>query len=86
MTDEIPDDYDRDDGWSDSKGVEMCPDCQVIFSPNGGYTGAVYDQQGRRFEHYSDTDPMGGPFFCPDCWELLDANKKQAEHQTLGEF
>ena len=86
MTDKTPSDYDRDDGWSESRGVEICPECTIIFSANGGYTGPVYDQNGRQYDHHMNTDPGDGPFFCPDCWEILEANRKAAENKSIEDY
>lgn len=86
MTDKTPSDYEIDAGWSDSKGAEICPECRIVYSPNGGYTGTVYDRQGRRYEYHSDTAPKDGPFFCPDCWEILEANRKASENKSIEDY
>ena len=86
MTDATPSDYDKNDGWSESKGVEICPECNIVYSPNGGYTGSVYDQQGRKYKFQSNTDPANGPFFCPDCWEIVEANQKASENKSIEEY
>lgn len=82
----LPNDYDPSDGFNDSKGCEQCPHCNRIYSSNGGYIGPVYDQQGTRYEFWHDTNPSESPFFCPDCWEELDANRKREENESLTEW
>ena len=86
MSEPIPSDYDKDDGWNEQNGLEECPHCGTLYSGNGGYTSTVYDQNGRRYEHHGDSDPMDGPFFCESCWDELEANKNAQEHKTLGEY
>jgi len=86
MTGTLPDDYDKADGFNDQQGIEQCPHCETVYSPNGGYAGPVYDQRGREFEYHIDTEPGQGPFFCEDCWPELATNQKQAENQSLGDF
>lgn len=86
MTDDLPGDYTSQDGWNEEQGVEQCPRCETKFTANGGHIGEVYDSSGRRYEHFLDTEAGTGPFFCPDCWEVLETNRKQSENQTLGAF
>lgn len=86
MSEPTTDDYDKSDGWSDEQGCEICPHCELLYSGNGGYMGTVYDSRGRQYEHFYDTDPGQGPFFCPDCFEELDTNRKAAENATLEGF
>lgn len=86
MTDETPSDYDKDDGWSESKGVEICPHCEIIYSPSGGYSDSVYDKRRRQYEHHLDTDPGDGPFFCPECWDELQTNQKASENKSIEEY
>lgn len=86
MSDTLPEDYNGSDGWNDDQGCEQCPHCGTLYSPNSGHIGPVYDSAGREYEYYLDTDPGNGPFFCPDCWPELEANRKQAANHTLGEF
>lgn len=82
----IPSDYDADDGWNDQQGIEMCPHCEQIYSPNGGYTDTVYDQNGTKYSHNLATDPADGPFFCESCWNELQANKNAQEHKTFDKY
>jgi len=86
MTQTLPDDYDKADGFNEEKAIEQCPHCEQTYSPNGGYLGPVWDQSGRRYDHHTDSDPSDGPFFCQDCWHELEANQKRAENQSLGDF
>jgi len=85
MTD-LPTDYDKEDGFSNEKGCEICPHCGSPWSMNGGNQGSAFDKQGREYEFYINTDPAKGPFFCADCWPELETNQKQSENKTLGEF
>lgn len=90
MTDQpsvaIPHDYTIEDGYDEQSGLELCPCCGVKYSANGGYMGAVFDQDGQRYGIIYDSDPDGGPFFCADCWDELDINRKAAENRTLEDF
>jgi hypothetical protein len=87
MTDsKTPSDFDSSDGWIEDRGIEKCADCGVYFSANGGYTGPVYDQDGTRYETHLDTDPVDAPFFCPDCWAVLDANRRSQLHRSLDAY
>lgn len=86
MTDALPSDYDKEDGYNPDNGLEHCPLCEQQFGGQGGHLGEVYDQNGRRFEHFMNTDSTKGPFFCPDCWPELERNQKQSENKSLGEF
>jgi hypothetical protein len=86
MTDgTLPSDYDASDGMGDN-GIEQCPHCGQSYSPNGGHTGPVYDDRGREYETHLDTDPGDAPFFCPDCWPELEANRKASENKQLEDF
>lgn len=85
-TNALPSDYEREDGWDADRALNLCPHCETIYSGNGGYLGPVYNQDGKEFETYLDTDPNKGPWFCRDCWDELEANRKQAENAQLGEF
>lgn len=86
MNKKTPADYDRGDGFNKENGLEECPHCDKLYCANGGYIGEVYDKQGQKHESFLDTNPADGPFFCPDCWAELDANKKASEHYQLTEF
>jgi hypothetical protein len=86
MKDPTPNDYDSSDGWDDLNGVEKCPHCGTLFCGNGGYTGEVYDQNGDHYEHFYDTDPDAGPFFCPDCWQQLETNRLGHENASITEW
>jgi len=81
----LAEDYDPDDGFVEV-GLEQCPHCEIEYSANGGHIGTVYDGRGREYDNYLDTDPMDGPFFCPDCWKELEANRKATENKTLTEW
>jgi len=86
MTDKtLAQDYDVGDGFVEV-GLEQCPHCEMEYSPNGGYTGTVYDANGREYENYIFTEPENGPFFCPECWKELEANRKATENQSLTEW
>jgi hypothetical protein len=86
-TDKLPEHFDSSDGWSDkAAGLEQCPVCERVYSPNGGYTGPVYDETGTRYETHLDTEPGQGPYFCMACWPELEANRKAKENKTLGEY
>lgn len=82
----IPQDYDKDDGYDDEQGFEKCPHCGQKLGTETGHLGTVYDQRGREYEHFHNTDPGQGPFFCPDCWPELERNEKQSENTALEEF
>lgn len=86
MTDTLPSDYDTQDGWDDDNGIDVCPHCELVYSPNGGHMGEVFDQSGRKYEHYLNTEPGDGPFFCPDCWDELETNRKASENNSLEDF
>jgi hypothetical protein len=79
-------DYDRSDGWNANRGLNLCPHCERLYSGNGGYIGPVFNQDGREFETYFDTDPSKGPWFCKSCWTELERNQKQDENRTLTEW
>lgn len=81
-----PSDYDYEDGWKDDGSCERCPHCKVIYSPNGGYIGTVYDTDGTEYDWYIDTDPTDGPFLCADCWDELETNRKRAENAAITDF
>lgn len=82
----LPSDYDTGDGWNEEQGCEQCPHCGTVYSPNSGHVGPVYDSDGREYEFHLDTDPGDGPFFCPDCWDELDANRRATENRQLTEY
>jgi len=82
----MPSDYDREDGLSDDTLLEQCPHCERTYSGNGGYLGPVYDDRGREFTTYLDTDPKQGPFYCEECWPELLRNRKQSKNHSLGDF
>lgn len=87
MTDApTPSDYDIEDGWDDDGGLEQCAHCERQFSGEGGYHGTVYDQAGREYEYFLNTDSGNAPFFCPDCWPELKANRRARENQSLAAF
>lgn len=80
------DDYDAADGWDEEQSIEQCPHCGVLYSANGGYVGTVYGQNGREYDHFHDTEPDDGPFFCPKCWHELETNRRAAENATITEW
>lgn len=82
----IPTDYDASDGWDDQNGLEKCPHCGKQYGGQSGHFGAVYTQGGRKFDHFTDTDPGDGPFFCPECWPELQANQRAIENRSLEDF
>ena len=86
MSQTTPEDYDHEDGFHVESGLERCPHCKQRYSSNGLYTGPIYDQDGTEYDHYLDSDPMDGPFFCADCWVELDTNRKASEHKSLSEW
>lgn len=81
-----PASYGADDGYDDSRGIDMCPHCETALSANDGIVGPVYDKQGRAFETIYDTDPTERPFFCPDCFAELDRNEKRQTNATLNQY
>lgn len=85
MTGKLPSDYTAEDGCKDN-GTEKCPHCGLEYSGEGGYHATVFDQQGREYANFLDTDPGKGPFFCPECWDELETNKKASENQSLGDY
>ena len=84
MTKTVPTDYDLDDGFDDT--VEICPHCEIAMGTEGGYHGPVYDTGGRRYDHFLDTEPADGPFFCPGCFKQLEQNRREAENESLEAF
>lgn len=86
MTDALPSDFGHEDGWNDESGHEECPVCGLTMGTENGYHEDVYDKHGRHYEFFLNTDAGDGPFFCPDCWPQLEANKKASENQTLADF
>lgn len=82
----VPSDYDTEDGWNKDSGLEYCPHCEKQFGAEGGYHGTVYDQSGRRYEYFLNTEAGNGPFFCPDCWDELRVNQRAQENQSLAAF
>jgi len=81
----VPSDYDGDDGWGEN-GLEQCPHCGDQLGGEAGRHEDVYDQRGRHFEYFLDTDSSKGPFFCPECWEELDRNRKAAKNDSLEAY
>jgi len=86
MSDKVPTDYDKSDGWSDEQGCECCPHCGDPWSMNGGMQGPAFDTDGRKYDYYTNADPTQTPLFCRECWSELDKNRKQQENQTLTEW
>jgi len=86
MTDKTPSDFESIDGWIEDSALEKCPVCERVYSGNGGYVETVYDQQGKEYDHYLDTEPGDGPYFCADCWPELEANRKAKENKSLEEY
>jgi hypothetical protein len=86
MTDApLPSDYSIEDGFSEN-GMEKCPHCEQQFGGESGHHGTVYDQQGREYEYFLNTDSGKGPFFCPECWPELEANRNAEQNHGLGDF
>lgn len=84
MSDPVPSDYDASDGWDES-GEEQCPHCEGSIWPER-YSGAVIDKQGRRYEHFTDTEPGTGPFFHPVCWDELETNRRAEQNASITEW
>lgn len=84
MSETTPDDYQASDGVDDAL-VDQCPHCERSLHPDI-YHGLVYKSDGTEYEHIMDTDAIDRPFFCPDCFKELDANRKANQHKTLGEY
>ncbi|WP_256545384.1 hypothetical protein [Halobellus inordinatus] len=82
----LPSDYDAEDGFDSSRGVDTCPHCGVELAPQTGRHAPVFDQAGRKYGTIFDTDPMDRPFFCEECWQELDANQKASENESLERF
>lgn len=82
----VASDYTTADGYDSEQGINKCPRCDVVYSANGGYFETVYDETGRSYASIYETDPMDGPFFCRECWRVLDANERRQSHRTLREF
>ena len=80
------DGYDKEDGWYKDAGIEQCPHCETPHSPNGGYVGVVFDKHGTRFDTLYESDPKQGPYFCADCFEELETNRRKQQNIGLGEF
>jgi len=80
----LPGDYDASDGIGDG-GIEQCPHCGTSYDL-GNHTGPVYDSSGRKYGNLLDTDPGNGPFFCPECWPELEANRKATKHRQLHDY
>jgi hypothetical protein len=78
--------YSVEDGFDDTAGLEQCPVCETTYSINSSFYGPVWDDGGNRYEYYTETDPMDGPFFCEDCWPRYQAHRAGVEHTTLDEF
>lgn len=81
-----PGDYDASDGFNEENGLEHCPHCGKQFGGQSGHLGEVFDSEGNRYEHFYNSPPGQSPFFCPECWEELEANQKQSENRALGDF
>lgn len=86
MSDTVPSDYDPHDGWDDEFGCDQCPHCETGLWPNTGYDDVVIDQDGNRYEHITDTELYDAPFFCPDCWDELETNRRAAENAAITEW
>ncbi|RLM88161.1 hypothetical protein D3D02_13195 [Halobellus sp. Atlit-38R] len=82
----LPSDYDAEDGFDSSRGVDTCRHCGVELAPQTGRHAPVFDQAGRKYGMIFDTDPMDRPFFCEECWQELDANQKASENESLERF
>lgn len=80
----LPRDYDPSDGVQD--GLDACPHCDRTLAGEGGYHGAVYRQDGTRYEHILDTDASNRPFFCKGCWAVLEANRRAEENHSLTNY
>lgn len=81
-----PGSYTEADGWDDKYGVDKCPHCNEPHWGSVSPEGTIYDKHGRKYDNIFNTDTSDGPFFCPDCWRELEANRKADENQSLGEF
>jgi len=84
MSDVTPNDYEPSDGVG-YNGIDECPHCGQSLHPED-HAGIVYDSDGVEYEHITETDPTDRPFFCPNCWDELEANRKAQENQQLGDF
>lgn len=89
-----PDDVDLDvhptddeaAGWDDANGVEKCPLCGTLYSGNAWYTDGVYEPDGTFHDHYLDSDPGDGPFYCAPCWEAVTVARQKRANASLGAF
>lgn len=82
MTETVSD-YEPKDGFNSENGMDQCPHCREDFAPVGD---PCLTKDGQRYDHITDTEPSNRPFFCPECWDELETNRKQKENQTLGDY
>jgi hypothetical protein len=80
-----PSEYDQADSIRDN-GISECAECGLTFSGESGQHGETYTAEGNRYDHFLDTDPGEAPFFCPECWESVDAARKAEENRSVTEW
>ena len=83
--DPTPSDFDPGDSLAEN-AVDQCAHCQAEFSPNGGYSGTIYDKHGNYYDHIMETDVTDRPLFCEPCYTELENNRRQQENASLGDF
>lgn len=71
---------------SDSRGGDGEECCAACGYDYWGSKRELFTADGTKHANLLDTDPGDKPFFCPDCWPRVDAERKRRENKTLGEY
>lgn len=53
----------------EENGLERCPICGLTFGGQAGHLDDVYGPEGTHYDHFYDSPPDEGPFYCPECFE-----------------